>query len=162
MAVPQARRSSGMLQDLIDGIRQQIARYENREFLDGAMAACALVATADGTVSFSERSRMDQVVANLERLQVFDVHEATDAFNGHVEAIEDAPVPGVAQAMQAVTALADEPEAARLLVRICVAMSQADGRLDPSERQCIERICAELGVPVPRAELESFGPAAGG
>jgi tellurite resistance protein len=146
-----------MLQELIDGIRQQVARHQNREFLDGVMAACALVAGADGTVTFSERSRMDQVVGNLERLRVFDVHEATAAFNAHIEAMEESPVPGVAAAMQAVTTLADDPEAADLLVRICVAMSQADGRLDPAERRQIEAICTALDVPVPRAELDAFG-----
>ena len=45
------------------------------------MAASALVATADGEVSFSERSAVDSILASVEALQVFDVHDAVDIFS---------------------------------------------------------------------------------
>ena len=44
------------------------------------MAACALVATADGHVTFSETVRVDQIVQILEQLKAFNPVEATDLF----------------------------------------------------------------------------------
>ena len=55
-------------------------RHHNLPFLKATMAACALVATANGEVSFSERVRVDQIIETLEALQVYGPHEAVNIF----------------------------------------------------------------------------------
>ena len=40
---------------IFQGARQELARFRNRQFLDAAMAASALVAMADGEVSLWEQ-----------------------------------------------------------------------------------------------------------
>ncbi|MEK9723008.1 MAG: hypothetical protein VW405_05925 [Rhodospirillaceae bacterium] len=76
---------SGFLQGLIDNYQAHLDRARNRPFLEGAMAACAMVATVDGEVSFAERVRVDQILGTLERLQGFD--EGIDIFNEFTDAI---------------------------------------------------------------------------
>ena len=53
---------AGFLDDLLSNFRAQLERHRNRPLLRGAMAACALAATADGEVRLSERVRVDQIL----------------------------------------------------------------------------------------------------
>ena len=130
-----------LLKGLRDGIRAELARHRNRPFLEAAMAASALVAAADGEISFSERQRMDQVLETLDDLRVFDVHQAVDLFNGFVDAMRDDMDEGVAKALKAVGRIAGNAEAMRLLVRICIAVARADGEFSDPERDRIHQIC---------------------
>lgn len=129
-----------MLQGLRESVRQYLDRRHHRAFLEASMAGAALVAMADGRLSFAESSRIDEIVQRVKELKAFDPHEAMDCFYAHVDAIEADLEDGQARAHEAVAAVADEPEAAELLVRICVAMSRADGHVDPAEAAEIQRI----------------------
>ena len=105
-----------------------------------------MVASADGAVSFSERVRIDQIVETLEALKVFDPHEAVDLFNEFTDAILEDPKSGRAKALEAIQSVADNPETAQLLIRICIAVSEAK-----SERLLVDQIeivmlCSALGV----------------
>ena len=110
------------------------------------MAASALVALADGKVTLSESHRVDQVLEYLEQLRIFDVHEAIDLFHGFINGIREDPQVGEARALKAVAQVADNAEAARILVRVCIAVSQADGEVHPAEIMGIETICDVLGL----------------
>lgn len=137
---------AGFLSSLITDFQVQMERHRNRPFLRGAMGACALVASADGAVSFSERVRIDQIVETLEALKVFDPHEAVDLFNEFTDAILEDPKSGRAKALEAIQSVADNPETAQLLIRICIAVSEAK-----SERLLVDQIeivmlCGVLGV----------------
>src|SRR5262245_24432352 len=91
------------------------------------MAACALVAVADGEVSFGERIRVDQILGALEALQVFDPHEAVNLFNDFAEQILASPQKGRERAIAALKAVADDPTKAALLVRIFLAICEVSG-----------------------------------
>lgn len=134
---------------MFDALRQAIAdtleRHRQQPFLDAAMAACALVAMADGEVSLSEQSRVDEVLEAIDRLSLFDVHEAVDLFNEYVEGVAADPNKGRAHALEAVGRMRGDGEAADLLVKICLAVSRADGDYAPGERDQIEAVCARLG-----------------
>lgn len=131
---------------MFDRFRKELERHRQRPFLEAVAAACALVATADGEVSFSERSRLDMVVESLSELRLFDPHEVVDAFDADVEALSrDAD--GEREAMlKTIVAGTGKDGAADLLLRISVAISLADGRDSADEHQMIEKICAALGL----------------
>ena len=61
---------SRFLNHLTKLYQDQVERYRNRPFLKATMAACALVAVADGKVSFSQRVRVDQILETLDKLKV--------------------------------------------------------------------------------------------
>ncbi|HMB75760.1 MAG TPA: TerB family tellurite resistance protein [Kiloniellaceae bacterium] len=138
-----------LFQMLVQGLQLHGERLRNRKFLEASMAASALVAAADGEVSFSERAAVDSVLASVEGLQVFDVHDAVDLFSDFVAAIQEEPDAGRLRAMEAVTAVSDDSEAADLVVRIGCAISRADGKLTDREKTQVAEIAAGLGVSAP-------------
>ncbi len=138
----------GFLSILTDRFQEQLERQRNRAFLRATMASCALVAAADGRVSLGERVRVDQVLETLERLRVFDPHEGVDLFNEFSDGILANPKSGHEAAVEALLAgVGDDPEAAPLLIRVCLAVSEMSGDdsrlIDEIE---IVSLCSRLGV----------------
>jgi len=137
---------AGILKSLVDNYQAHLERQRNRPFLDGVMAACALVATADGEVSFAERVRVDQILATLDALKVFDPHEGIDIFNEFTDAILANPADGHETAFQAMAEVAQNPENGALMVRICCAVSEANGEKSLPDQIEITSICSRLGL----------------
>ena len=135
-----------MLQELKNRLSEQRSRRNNRTFLEATMAACALIAMADKKVSFSESSKIDQILESLDQLRVYDVHDEINLFNQHVDAMETDLDGGRAEALKAVEVLVGDPKAARVIVKICLAIAGADGAFTPDERWQIENICRKLDV----------------
>ena len=137
---------ANLLSKLKDTLQLHSERHKNRPFLEATMAAAALVASADGTVSFSERYSVDQMLEQLDQLKVFDPHQAVDLFNSYVESLRDSQEEGRARALAAVAAISEDREAAKMMVRISAAISRADGNFSLVEREEIEAICEALGL----------------
>jgi len=137
---------AGFLDSLLDDYRALMERHRNRPFLNAAMAACALAASARGEVTFSQRIRVDQILETLERLQVYDPHEGVDLFNHYSEAILAASREGHEQAHAALQPFVDDPETAGLLVRICLAVTEASGETTLSQQIEVVMLCGLLGV----------------
>jgi tellurite resistance protein len=66
----------------------KIQRLRGRGFLDAAMAAAALVSTADEDVRLSEQYALDHLVQRMDQLRLFDPHTAADLHQRYVERIE--------------------------------------------------------------------------
>ena len=126
--------------------RERLERQRNRPFLKAVMAASALVAVADGEVTLGQRLRMDRILETLTRLQVFDPHEGVDLFNHYVEAILAAPREGRLEAVSAIQAAADDDETRQLLIRVCIAISEAGGSMGLVEEIEITSLCGLLQV----------------
>lgn len=132
---------------MLDTLKRELARYRQRPFLDALMAGCAFVATADGVVSLSERSRVDRIFEGFRELDIFDPHESVDAFNEFAEAIAEDAARGRQRALAAIDDQASEPDRARLLLRACVAVSLADGDIVGEERAALADVCDALALP---------------
>jgi tellurite resistance protein len=137
---------SGFLENLTSYYQERLARLRNRPFLKATMAASALVAVADGSVSFSQRMRMDQIMETLTALKVFDPHEGVDLFNDYVREIVDSPKGGRDAALKAITAGARDDETKRLMIRVCLAISEASGDIGLVEQIEIVSLCSLLEV----------------
>lgn len=135
-----------LFRSLLDGLHGELERHRNRRFMEATMAACALISAADGEVSFSERSRVDEVLEGLKRLRFFDVHEEIALMNDHLAAIAENPEKGTAECLRRIAQAKDDPGAARTIVKVCMAVSGADGTVDSSERAAIDRVCGVLGL----------------
>ena len=153
---------AGFLDDLRTAYHVQLERHRNRPFLRGVMAASALVATIRGEVTLGQRLRLDKVMETLTQLSVFDPHEGVDLFNEYVQAIFDEPRKGQVRALRDVTEVAGEDrEKAELLIRICLAISEADGGIDLAEQIEIVTLCSILGVDPDRYGLYTSGAEGG-
>lgn len=140
-----ARDSSG--QPLLDTLKRELERYRKRPFLDALMAGCALVATVDGNISLSERSRVDRIFESFRELDIFDPHEAVNSFNDFADALAEDSDKGRAAALGAIDDQASDPEKALLLLRACVAVSLADGVMTTEERDALTDVCDALALP---------------
>ena len=137
---------AGFLATLIDSYQEHLERQRQRPFLRASMAACATIAIADGEVSFPERVRVDQILGTLEALKVFDPHEGVGLFNDFVDAIRRNPRKGREAVTEAMLEVADDPETAALLIRVCCAVSEADGGKELVDQIEIVSLCTQLGV----------------
>ena len=142
-----------MLQELKNRLSERRSRRNNRTFLEATMAACALVAMADKKVTFSESSKIDQILESLDQLRDYDVHDVINLFNQHIDAMEADLDGGRAEAMKAVEVLVGDPKAGRVIVNICLAIAGADGAFTPDERWQIENICQKLDVDLSEISL---------
>ncbi|MBT6240454.1 MAG: tellurite resistance TerB family protein [Rhodospirillaceae bacterium] len=138
------------LNTLVNNFQDSLERNRNRPFLKATMAACALVATADGVVSLGERVRVDQILETLEALKIFDPHEAVDLFNDFSDAILESPHTGHDKALAALADAAKDQETKTLIIRICCAISEVshDVGKDTIAADQIEivSLCSRLGV----------------
>ena len=133
-------------------LRNSVTRFRNRQFLDATMAATALVATADGEVTFSELTALDSVLESVKDLQIYDPHVAVDIYRDFADEIVRAPETGKASAIAAVRKIAGDADAAELVLRVAIAISKADGSLSPVEAEVITKLCNVLEVPIPEPE----------
>ena len=135
-----------LLSSLVSDWRHQVERHRNRPFLEATMAACSLVAIADGEITLSERIRVDRIVETLDALQVFDPHEAVDLFNDFTQDILDNPRVGRERAMRALKTVASDPPTASLLIRICLAIAESKGGKSLVSQIEIVMLCSLLDV----------------
>ena len=135
-----------MLNGLRELIHTQLERHHNLPFLKATMAASAVVAIADGSIDFSQRIRVDQLLETLEALKVFDPHEGVDLFNNFSDFILEDPASGHAKAIAAISPMAEHPEMAKLLVRACRAISEANGEINLVEKIELITLCSLLKI----------------
>jgi len=141
--------------NLFESVQERLHQYRDRGFLKAAMAASALAAYADGTVSLTERYSIDDMLENLERLNLHDPEKATQILNEYIRALQDDAETAQAVLIGKLKRFADDREAADLIVQIALAVSYADGHFNYAERMQFAEICETLGVD-PK-EASSFG-----
>jgi tellurite resistance protein TerB len=144
---------TGVLKEAKDAIALEIERFRNRQFLEAAMAASALVVTADGVVQLSELNTLDEVLETVRELKIFDPHVAVDIYRDHVTNLHDQPVVARERAYKAIRRIADEPGAARILLKVCLAIGKSDDDFSAPERIVVSEICDALGLPRSEAGL---------
>ncbi len=138
---------TGVLENISKLYNDTIDRHRNRPFLEATMAACAMVAMADGSVSLRERVKVDEVLETLEALQVFDPHEGVNLFNEFADAINENPKKGREKALAAiVNETTQHRDSAYLMIKICVAVSKFRGEIPLVEQIEIVSLCSRLVV----------------
>lgn len=137
-------------------------QVRNRPLLDAAMATSALVATADGEVSFAARHRVDEVLETVDALNAFDVHAAIEIFMNFVDEVRNRSEDGGSRALKAISAVAGDAEDARVVLRIACAVGRANGRYSPRAIARIRETAAALGLATPDLDDGDAAPAAAG
>ena len=120
-----------------------------QSIVEAAMAASALVAMADGEVSFSERVLVDQAIEALTADNDWEAHDLMAIFNDFADAIAANSSQGRRPALSAIGALEDMDDvgdAVAVVLRIARAVAAADGAATESERAAIDEIAEELNA----------------
>jgi tellurite resistance protein TerB len=132
-----------LVRETLEGIRE---RSKHKTFVEAAMAACALVALTDEEQRLSELIIRDRVLVRIDELRSIDHTQAVSVYDSFAKQICADPAAGRARAMACIGALADDQEAAGLVIRMCVAVGCADQNFSARERGVVEAICRQLNV----------------
>ncbi|EIC29765.1 MULTISPECIES: tellurite resistance TerB family protein [Methylomicrobium] len=134
-------------------LKTEALKFKNKDFLNAAMAASALIAMADGSITGEEKQKMIKFIESNDALSVFTTSDVIKAFQDFVGQLEFDKDIGEAKAFQALGKLKSNNEAARLLMRMIIAIASSDGNFDLSEKKVAVRIANELGVSPAEFEL---------
>jgi tellurite resistance protein len=135
-----------MAERLFDKLKLEIARFQNKEFLKGAMAVAALAARADGEISLTRRYRVDAIISRLTELNIYDPHKAIEIFDEFVAAIDADPITAHAILHAKVARFASKPKRARTLMRLAHAVITSDGTPTHREWREFTWICGRLNL----------------
>ena len=137
---------SGLLERFSGHTRRIFARHRGRAFLDGAMAAAALVTLADGGASIEEGAEVGRLMRVLDILRDYNPKLVVEAYLRHIDDLRNQP-DGLTHVRNNVVAAANgDPEAAALFIVICHAISEADGIIRQSKLDEIQTLSNLLDV----------------
>lgn len=123
--------------------------------MDAVVAACALVAQADGWVTAQERKRMIDRMSQSPSIRFFGLHEVTVGFEALNMRFDRDPDDGEAAAEAAVSVLRGQPGPSHLLIETACSVAEADGGFDAEEREVVLRLCRLLDLDPARYDLIS-------
>jgi len=126
--------------------RQEVERFKNKEFLEAVVAACALVAAADGKIDAREKEVMERFLRTNEAVKAFDSQEVLAKFDKFVTNFAFSPVIGHAEARKAIQKLEVNKEPAQTLVKLCCDIGQADEQFSREEEDVVRGICVDLAL----------------
>ena len=86
-------------------------------------------------------------VRNSEQLSVFDTDKVIESFNQYLTRFEFDATIASGEALQKIAVFKDKPEA-HLIVRVCLAIANADGHFDSAEQQALDQICRSLNLDI--------------
>ncbi len=134
-------------------LKTEALKYKNKDFLNATMAGSALVAMADGSISSEEKQKMIKFIESNDALSIFTTSDVIKAFQDFVGQLEFDKDIGEAKAYQAIGKMKSNTEAARLLVRMIIAIASSDGIFDNDEKKIAVKIAKELALDPSEFEL---------
>lgn len=126
----------------------KVQRIRGRRFLDAAMAAAALVSTADKDVRLSEQFALDRLLERMEQLRIFDPRAGIELHRRHVERIMAESGNGRRDALDSVSSFRGDEKRRLVILQIGAAVARADGDLSEPEREALADIASALGLPL--------------
>jgi tellurite resistance protein len=142
------RRSETVRATMLEQWSRRLGQHRNRPFLEAAMAAAALVSTADDDVRLSEQVALDELMDRIDRLSAFDPHIGVELHRRHVDAIEHDRAAGREAAIQVLTTYRGGDEERLLILYVSAVIARADQELAESERLAMTAVCDALGLSV--------------
>jgi tellurite resistance protein len=132
---------------IIKKINDVIDRHDSQNFMKGVMAACAIVANADNKITFAEWVRLDEILAKVDRLKIYDPHDAIDLFNKYVKQLQGSDRKSVKEKLlkQIGKTFVSESDQV-VLIKVCWAISKADGKVDHFDYDAVEEIAKAIHV----------------
>ena len=128
------------------GLTAEVSRFKNKDFHTAVVAACALIAYADGEVSADEKKKMAGFMQVNDAMKVFDLNKTIEIFNKFIFQMEFDLDIGRSEALTAIAKLSGKTAEARTVVRLACAIGAADGDFDDSEKAAVKLICSELSL----------------
>ncbi len=129
-----------------ESLLNEVSKYRNNSFMEAIVASAVIISSADGKITTDEKQKLLAYVQVADELKAFSSEDIIKVFNKIDNAYTfDAHI-GKADAMKYVNRVKGNDEQARLVVRVAVAIANADGVFDDDEKKALGEICSELGL----------------
>lgn len=133
-------------EELNGQLQVKTAQFKNKEFANGAMAMCALIAASDGTIEPSERQKTAALIMSNESLKVFTPDELRQKFDWFCDKLQGDFDFGKVEATATIGKLKSKPEQARAVIQIGIIIGGADGNFDQYEKNAVKEACFAVGI----------------
>jgi tellurite resistance protein TerB len=127
-------------------LKTKSGQLRNKEFANGSMAMCALIAAADGSIEPSERQKTAALISSNDVLTIFDANELRQKFDWYCDKLNQDFDFGKVEAIATIGKLKSKPEQARAVVSIGIIIGGADGNFDEHERKAVRDACFAVGI----------------
>ncbi len=134
-------------------LARAIDAAENRDLLEAAVAAGALVAVADRKVRASEGWALRSALERMGEFRSLHTLEAMDAYRSHLRALETDPATGRRRVFELVGRLAGKERAGTLVLRVALAIAKGDQAVSDSEYAVLRELAGELGLDLEQLDL---------
>ncbi|MBN2357987.1 MAG: AAA family ATPase [Deltaproteobacteria bacterium] len=131
----------------------------------GCLAAAALVASADDTVSLARRATIDGILDELHDQEGVRLDDLVRGFQNALDRLRSDSGAARAAALASLARLADDPASVDVLLRVARAVALADGGPSAEVRHLVMQIAGALGQspgelasPVVSDDLPASGP----
>jgi tellurite resistance protein TerB len=128
-------------------------QFKNKEFANGSMAMCALIAAADGSIDPAEQSKTAALIRSNSVLTVFPPEELQQKFDWYCSKLAGDFEFGKVEAIATIGKLRSKPDQARAVIQIGIIIGGADGDFDTEERSAVRDACNAVGIPAAEFDL---------
>ena len=133
-------------QDMNAQLKTKAGQFKNRDFANGSMAMCALIAAADGSIDPAERRKTAALIMSNDVLSIFDSATLQERFDHYCNKLTADFDFGKVEAVQAVSKLKAKADQARAVIQIGIIVGGADGDFDKVERAVVREACFAVGI----------------
>ena len=139
--------------DMSKQLSTKKSQFTSKEFANGSMAMCALIAAADGTVDAAEKQKTTALIASNDVLSVFPPDELRAKFDFYAGKLGGDFDFGKVEAIATIGKLRSKPDQARAVIQIGIIIGGADGHFDKDEQKMVREACLAVGIPPEEFDL---------
>ena len=133
-------------QQMSQQLNTKKGQLKSKEFAQGSMAMCALVAAADGSIDVVEQQKTTELITSNEVLSIFDPRDLREIFDKYADKLRADYQLGKVEAIQAIGKLRGKPDQARAAIQIGIIIGGADGNFDENEQAAVREACNAVGI----------------
>ncbi len=133
-------------QDMSSQLKTKANQFKNKDFKNGTMAMCALIAASDGNIDQSERAKVAGLITSNDVLSIFPAAELRETFDHYCNKLSSDYDFGKVEAIQAIGKLKPKQDQARAVIQIGIIIGGADGNFDELERVAVRDACFAAGI----------------
>ena len=127
-------------------LKTKAGQFKSKEFANGSMAMCALIAAADGKIDASERQKTAALIMSNDVLAIFPPEELRQKFDFYCDKLGKDFDFGKVEAIATISRLKSKPDQARAVIQIGIIIGGADGNFDADERRAVKEACFAVGI----------------
>ena len=140
-------------QEMSSQLKTKAGQFKSKEFANGSMAMCALIAAADGSIEASERQKTAGLIMSNDVLSIFPPSELKEKFDFYCNKLSSDYDFGKVEAIATIAKLKSKQDQARAVIQIGIIIGGADGTFDDDEKKAVKEACFAVGIPPAEFDL---------